>query len=62
MRILGDKRYVAYYDQGDEEQIAQLTGDLCAQEQGRRFILSGGCEITVSTPHANLKAMREASR
>ncbi len=29
-------------------------------EEGRRFILSGGCEIRVDTPVENLRAMRKA--
>ena len=33
---------------------------LIAKEKGRRFILSGGCEITVNTPPDNLMAMRRA--
>jgi uroporphyrinogen-III decarboxylase len=34
---------------------------LAIKEQQRKYILSGGCEITVNTPPENLKAMREAS-
>lgn len=41
--------------------IRKRTAQLCARESGRGFILSGGCEITVGTPAAHLKAMREAS-
>ncbi len=44
------------------EEIRSETLHLCDREQGRRFILSGGCEITVNTPPAHLRAMREASR
>jgi uroporphyrinogen decarboxylase len=47
-------------DKGVEE-ISAETRRLCAGEKGREFILSGGCEITVNTPAAQLKAMREAS-
>jgi MtaA/CmuA family methyltransferase len=46
----------------DAETIARETETLCEQEQGRPFILSGGCEITVNTPLAHLKAMRTASQ
>ena len=45
-----------------EHEISALAGDLVRGEAGRRFILSGGCEITVDTPHANVQAMRKASR
>lgn len=44
----------------NENELLQLTKDLVQKEQNRRFILSGGCEITVNTPVRNLKAMREA--
>jgi uroporphyrinogen-III decarboxylase len=33
---------------------------LVEKEKGRRFMLSGGCEITVNTPVENLMAMRAA--
>jgi MtaA/CmuA family methyltransferase len=33
---------------------------LIEKERGRRFMLSGGCEITVNTPAENLLAMRRA--
>jgi len=45
----------------NKEEISQLTKCLIKKEQGRKFILSGGCEITVNTPVDNLKAMRIAS-
>jgi MtaA/CmuA family methyltransferase len=41
------------------EQITLMTADLVKSQRGKKFILSGGCEITVSTPHENLKAMRK---
>jgi uroporphyrinogen decarboxylase len=44
------------------EAVADQTRALVAQERGRPFILSGGCEITPLTPAENLLAMREASR
>jgi MtaA/CmuA family methyltransferase len=34
---------------------------LCDNEKGRKFILSAGCEIIVTTPAENLLAMREAA-
>ena len=43
------------------EEIYKNSKELCDKEKNRRYILSGGCEITVNTPHENLKAMREAS-
>jgi MtaA/CmuA family methyltransferase len=47
-------------DQGSEE-IAKKSEALCKQEEGRPFILSGGCEITVDTQADHLMAMRTAS-
>lgn len=41
--------------------IREETERLCQKEEGRSFILSGGCEITVNTPVEHLKAMRNAS-
>jgi MtaA/CmuA family methyltransferase len=43
------------------EQITQITSSLVESQQGKKFILSGGCEITVSTPHMNIKAIRKIS-
>ncbi len=43
------------------EEIRYETRQLCEQERGRPFILSGGCEITVNTPVEHLKVMRSAS-
>jgi len=45
----------------DPSTIRKKTLTLCQKETGRDFILSGGCEITVNTPPAHLKAMRDAS-
>jgi MtaA/CmuA family methyltransferase len=43
-----------------KDEIARLTASLIQSEKGRKFILSGGCEITVNTPHDNLRAMGES--
>lgn len=42
-------------------EIAQLTDSLIKTQKGKKFILSGGCEITVLTPLENLKTMRDVS-
>ena len=42
------------------DQITQLTAALVESQQGKKFILSGGCEITVNTPHRNIEIMRNA--
>jgi MtaA/CmuA family methyltransferase len=46
----------------NENELLQMTKALVQKEQNRRFILSGGCEITVNTPLRNLEVMREASK
>jgi len=43
------------------EEIFFSCNQLCISEKGRKFILSAGCEIIVTTPPENLKAMRKAS-
>jgi MtaA/CmuA family methyltransferase len=46
----------------DENELLLMTRSLIQKEQNSRFILSGGCEITVNTPVRNLLVMREASK
>jgi MtaA/CmuA family methyltransferase len=46
----------------DTEKIRETSEHLCEKEEGRPFIFSGGCEITVNTPDDHLLAMRRASR
>ncbi|MCE5250919.1 uroporphyrinogen decarboxylase family protein [bacterium] len=43
-------------------EVFERSRGLIADEEGKKFILSGGCEITVGTPVENLTAMRQASR
>lgn len=52
---------VAVIQDKSPEVIASETKLLCEKEADRAFILSGGCEVTVNTPAAHLKAMRDAS-
>jgi MtaA/CmuA family methyltransferase len=44
-----------------KEELASAAEILLLGETGRKFILSGGCEITVDTPVDNLAALRTAS-
>jgi MtaA/CmuA family methyltransferase len=53
-----DPRFVM--DKSPEE-IFSVCKQLCDNEKGRKFILSAGCEIIVTTPDVNLLAMRKAS-
>ncbi|MFA5816149.1 MAG: uroporphyrinogen decarboxylase family protein [Bacteroidales bacterium] len=41
-------------------EVFDRSKNLIAKERGHRFMLSGGCEITVNTPAENLMAMRKA--
>jgi MtaA/CmuA family methyltransferase len=50
-----------YIQDSSPENIFETSRKICRQEKGRKFILSGGCEITVNTPVENLLAMRRAS-
>ncbi len=42
------------------DQVRACSHNLVRHEAGRRFMLSGGCEVTVNTPAENLLAMRNA--
>jgi MtaA/CmuA family methyltransferase len=53
-----DPRFVM--DKNPDE-IYKACKLLCDKEKNRKFILSAGCEIIVTTPHENLMAMRKAS-
>jgi MtaA/CmuA family methyltransferase len=53
-----DPRYVM--DKSPDE-IMSRCKLLCNKEKGRKFILSAGCEIIVTTPVDNLISMREGS-
>lgn len=46
---------------GSPDEVTAACKELIDKERSRKYILSGGCEITVSTPPENLKAMRLAS-
>jgi uroporphyrinogen-III decarboxylase len=41
-------------------EVFERSKNLITKERGRRFMLSGGCEITVNTPPESLLAMRRA--
>ena len=43
-----------------QSQIETMARDLVTSEQGKRFVLSGACEITVNTSPENLMAMKKA--
>ena len=43
------------------EEVESSCREIVTKEKGRKFILSGGCEIGVNTPPKNLQVMRTAS-
>ncbi len=59
--LCGNINPVVIQDKSAEEVYA-LSKDLVEKQKGQRYILSGGCEVTVNTPAENLLAMRKASR
>jgi MtaA/CmuA family methyltransferase len=52
---------VRVIEQQSKAELAGEVRELCRKEKGKRFILSGGCEITVNTPAENLSIMREVA-
>ena len=44
------------------EKLKEVSLEFVRKEKGRKFQLSGGCEITVNTPHDNMRAMLEACK
>jgi len=51
---------VSVIQQQEASAVTERVRSLCEKEKGRRFVISGGCEITVNTPVENLRAMRDA--
>jgi MtaA/CmuA family methyltransferase len=54
--ICGNTNPIIIQD-ASESEVTRLSRDLVQTQHGRKFIYSGGCEITVNTPHKNLMAM-----
>jgi len=52
---------VSIIERYSSEDLAMGVGEICSKEKDRKFILSGGCEITVDTPAENLLIMRKIS-
>jgi uroporphyrinogen-III decarboxylase len=44
-----------------EAEVYNLSRQLVDKYRDQKYLLAGGCEITVLTPHENLMAMRKAS-
>lgn len=60
--LSGNLNPVAMIRDRSEEEVYAASHELVEKELGKKFILSGGCEITADTPHENLLAMRLAAR
>jgi uroporphyrinogen-III decarboxylase len=59
--VCGNLNPVAEIQNLSADALFEKSRGLVERMRGRRFILSGGCEITVGTPHENLKRMKEAA-
>ncbi|MEN6454735.1 MAG: uroporphyrinogen decarboxylase family protein [Prolixibacteraceae bacterium] len=53
---------VSVIQQKSREDLADIVRTLCSKEKDRRFIISGGCEISVQTSPENLMVLRTCSR
>ncbi len=51
-----------YLETASTSEVYETCRKALAEEQGRKFILSAGCEITVKTPPDNVKAMSDSRR
>ncbi len=59
--LSGNLNPVAAIQDMPSDRLFETARSLVEREKTRRFILSGGCEITVNTPHENLREMRRAA-
>jgi uroporphyrinogen decarboxylase len=59
--LCGNLNPVAVIRDRPAAEVFEASRALVESERGKRFILSGGCEITVDTPRENLWRMREAA-
>lgn len=53
---------VSVLQQKSAAEVSEAVKTICNNEKERRFIISGGCEITVQTPVQNLNIMRTFSK
>ena len=66
-KILGDNVVIkgninpVFIQEATSPHLESLANELVRQMQGQKFILSGGCEIGVYTPEANLMKLAEIS-
>ena len=58
--LCGNINPVTIQDESPEN-LYSIARNLVMKYSGERFILSGGCEITVNTSHSNLSELRKAS-
>jgi len=60
--VCGNLDPVSVIQDQSAQEVFDRSRALIAAEQGKKFIFSGGCEITVNTPVENLMAMRRAAQ
>ncbi len=60
MILCGNLDPVSCIQELPENRVYNESVKLLDREKGKRFIFSGGCEITAKTPYNNLKAMQKA--
>lgn len=58
--LTGNLNPVADIMSKTEQEVFELSINLINQLKGKKFILSGGCEIPAKTPVGNIKAMQRA--
>jgi len=60
--LCGNLDPVAVIQNSKERELYEFSRCFVERHAGKRFIFSGGCEITVGTPPENLMAMKKAVR
>jgi len=58
--LCGNLDPVSVIQDKSEDEVYRMSRELVEKYASRKFILSGGCEITVGTSHENMDAMRRA--
>jgi uroporphyrinogen decarboxylase len=59
--LSGNLNPVAMIRDRSADEVYAAARALVERERGEKFILSGGCEITVDTPRGNVTALRRAA-
>lgn len=59
--VIGGNINPVLIQDNEAEEVYSLSRDLVEKYRDQKYLLAGGCEITVLTPPSNLLAMRRAS-